>query len=363
MKIPFAKPLINKQDIYHLNKAVNSQWIASGGEYSQNFEKSLKKFLKVNYVGTTSSGSTAIHLAYLILELKPGDELVVPGYGFLAVANIAQSLGLKVNFADVDPNTFCVNANTIQKVLSKKTKLIVVTHTYGNMCNMNEIVSLAKRKKIYLMEDAAQAVGSKYNGKYAGTIGDIGVFSFTATKILTTGEGGAICVKKKSLYDKLILFRSHGYIKENYYHEVPGCNLKMSNLLASIGFSQMSRLNSIFKKRRKIYFIYKSILKGNKFSFQRFEKNISPVPWVLSIKLNKNFTEKFRNLLITKFKKEGIETKRAYYCPSELPFYKKKYKLPVSSDLSKRLISFPIFEELKVKEINYICKKFNKIMQ
>ena len=205
MTIPWAKPLVNKKDIQYLNKAVNSQWIAKG-EYVQNFEKKLKKFLKINYLGVTSSGSAAINLAYLILELKPGDEIVVPGFGFLAAANVAQTLGLKVIFADVDPNTFCVNVDTIKKVLSKKTKLILIIHTYGNMCDMNKIVSLAKRKKIYLMEDAAQALGSKYNGKHAGTIGDIGVFSFTSTKTLTTGEGGAICVKKKSLYDKLILF-------------------------------------------------------------------------------------------------------------------------------------------------------------
>ena len=362
MTIPWAKPLVNKKDIQYLNKAVNSQWIAKG-EYVQNFEKKLKKFLKINYLGVTSSGSAAINLAYLILELKPGDEIVVPGFGFLAAANVAQTLGLKVIFADVDPNTFCVNVDTIKKVLSKKTKLIIVIHTYGNMCNMNEIVSLAKRKKIYLMEDAAQALGSKYNGKHAGTIGDIGVFSFTSTKTLTTGEGGAICVKKRSLYDKLVLFRSYGYIKERYYSVVPGHNFRMSNLLASIGFSQMSRLNSILKKRKKIYSVYKRILKNNKFSLQKFEKNISSIPWTLSVKLNKNFTQKSRNFLISKLKKEGIESRNGYYCPNELSIFKKKSKLPVSSDLSKRVISLPIFEELKVKEINYICKKFNEILK
>lgn len=362
MIIPWAKPLINKKDIQYLNKAVNSQWIAKG-EYVQNFEKKLKKFLKINYLGVTSSGSAAINLAYLILELKPGDEIVVPGFGFLAAANVAQTLGLKVIFADVDPNTFCVNVDTIKKVLSKKTKLIIVVHTYGNLCNMNEIVSLAKIKKIYLMEDAAQALGSKYNGKHAGTIGDIGVFSFTSTKTLTTGEGGAICVKKKSLYDKLVLFRSYGYIKKRYYCVVPGHNFRMSNLLASIGFSQMSRLNSILKKRKKIYSAYKRILKKSKFSLQKFEKNTSSIPYTLSVKLNKNFTQKSRNVLISKLKKKGIEAMNGYYCPNELSIFKKKSNLPVSSDLSKRVISLPIFEELKVKEINYICKKFNEILK
>jgi perosamine synthetase len=360
MIIPWAKPLVNRKDIKYLNKAVSSQWIAMG-EYVQSFEKRLKKFLKVNFLGVTSSGSAAINLAYLVLGLKPGDELVVPGFGFLAAANIAETLGLRVVFADVDPNTFCVNADTIKKALSKKTKLIIVTHTYGNMCDMNKIVSLAKRRKIYLMEDAAQALGSKYKGKQAGTIGDIGVFSFTSTKTLTTGEGGAICVKKKSLYDKLVLFRSYGYIKERYYCVVPGHNLRMSNLLAAIGFSQMGRLNSILTKRRKIYSVYKKILKGDKFSLQKFD-NTSAVPWTLSIKLNKNFTQKSRNLLISKLKKKGIESRNGYYCPNELSIFKKKYKLPNSSDLSKRVICLPIFEELKVKEINYICKKLREII-
>ena len=360
MIIPWAKPLVNKSDIKYLNKAVNSQWIAMG-KYVHNFEKRLKKFLEVNFLGVTSSGSAAINLAYLILGLKPGDELIVPGFGFLAAANIAQTLGLKVVFADVDPNTFCVNVDTIKKVLSKKTKLIVVTHTYGNMCNMNKIVSLAKKRKIYLMEDAAQALGSKYKGKQAGTIGDIGVFSFTSTKTLTTGEGGAICVKKRSLYNKLVLFRSYGYIKERYYCVVPGHNLRMSNLLAAIGFSQMGRLNSILKKRKKIYSVYKKNLKSDKFSLQKFESMFA-IPWTLSIKLNKNFTQKYRNLLISKLKKKGIESRNAYYCPNELPIFKKKYKLPVSLDLSKRVLSLPIFEELKIKEINYICKQFNEIL-
>jgi perosamine synthetase len=362
MKIPFAKPLVNKKDIYHLNKAANSQWIAHG-KYVEDFEKKLKNFLNINYVRVTSSCSSAISLSFLILGLKAGDEIVVPGYGFLAAANIAKNLDLKVKFADVDENTFCTNAENISKVLSKKTRLIIVTHTYGNMCDMQNIASLARRRKIYLMEDAAQALGSKYKNKFAGTIGDIGVFSFTSTKTLVTGEGGAICVKKKTLYDKITLYRNYGYMKKNYCHEVAGYNLKMSNLLASIGFSQMNRLNQILKKRKKVYALYKKKLKDNKFSFQKIEKRINLVPWTCSVKLNKKYTKKFRNYVIKKLKKNGIEVKRAYYCPNELPFFKKKYKLPISSKLSKRLISLPIFEEIKVKEIIYICKKFNEIFK
>ena len=362
MKFPWAKPFLDRQDISHMNKAANSQWVAKG-PYVEKFEEKLRKFLKINYVGVTSAGSTAINLAYLILGLKPGDEIIVPGYGFLAAATIAQTLGLKVIFADVDPNTFCVNADTIKKVLSKKTKLIVVIHTYGNMCDMNRIVSLAKRKKIYLMEDAAQALGCKFNDKQAGTIGDIGIFSFTSTKNITTGEGGAICIKEKKLYDRMVLFRSYGYTKKRYFCVSSGHNFRMSNLLASIGFSQMSRLNLILNKKKKLYSIYKRILKSTKFSLQQYEKNKSLIPYTLSLKLNKNFTRKSRDLLLSKLQKIGIGTINGYYCPNELPVFKTKSKLPVTSYLSKRVFCLPMFVELKEKDINYICKKFNEILK
>ena len=362
MKFPWAKPFLNKQDISHMNKAANSQWVAKG-PYVEKFEEKLRKFLKTNYVGVTSTGSAAINLAYFILGLRPGDEIIVPGYGFLAAATIAKTLNLKVVFADVDPNTFCVNASAIEKVLTKKTKLIVVIHTYGNMCDMKKIVPLAKRKKIYLMEDAAQAFGCKYNGKQAGTIGDIGIYSFTSTKNLTTGEGGAICVKEKRLYDKMILFRSYGYKKKRYYCVLPGHNFRMSNLLASIGFSQMNRISSILNKKKKLYSIYKKNLKSDKFSLQKYEKNTSPIPYTLSLKLNKNFTRKYRDSLIFKLKKAGIESINGYYCPNELPVFKKKFKLPITLDLSKKLLVLPMFVELKTKEVHYICKKFNEFLK
>ena len=360
MIIPWAKPSITKKDIFHAQNALKSQWI-SLGDYVYKLEKRLKNFLKVNYLGVVSSGTAAINLAYLVLALKPGDEIIVPGFGYLAAANIAKSMGLKVVFADVDPNTFCVSFNTISKVLTKKTKAIVVVHTYGNVCEMKQIVSLSKRKGIYLIEDAAEAFGSKYDGNYAGTIGDIGVFSFQATKTITTGEGGAICVKNKNFYKKLILFRSHGVKKKRYFHIVPGHNFRLSNILASIGYSQLSRLNSIFRKRRKMYLSYKKNLKGDKFSFQVFSKNVSPIPWTLSIKLDKKFTHKLRDRLILKLKKKGIETRNGFYCPNELPIYSNKNKLPNSMELSKRTINLPIFEELKLKQIKYICKKFREI--
>ena len=149
--IPWSKPTLEIKDLKHLNSAFNSNWI-SGGHYISKFEKQLKNFLGAKNILVASSGTAAIHLTYLAMGLKNSDEIIVPGYGYLAAANIAKLLNLKIIFADVDPKTFCVTANNIGKVITKKTKAIIITHTYGNMCEMDKIVQLAKKRKIFLRE-------------------------------------------------------------------------------------------------------------------------------------------------------------------------------------------------------------------
>lgn len=361
MSIPFAKPLINKQDIKHLNIAAKSQWI-SKGKYVTNFEKKLSNYLNTKYVGVTSSGSSAIMLAFLILGLKPGDEIILPGYGFLAAANVAKTLGLKVVFSDVDLESYCVNLEKIKKVITKKTKLIIVIHLYGNMCDIGKIASFCKSKKIFLLEDSAQSIGSRFKNKQSGTFGDMGVYSFTATKTLTTGEGGAIIFKSKKFYKKFLLYRSYGYVKERYYCLVHGHNLRMSNLLAAIGYSQISRISKIERKRKQIYLQYQNQLKQKNYTLQKFNKNVSAVPWALAIKLHSNFTQKKRNLVIKKLKKVGIEVRNGYYSPNELPIFKKKYNLPNSFKLSRGIISLPYYEELNKKQIKYICNNLDQIL-
>ena len=357
--IPFVKPLIDKRDIRHLSDAAKSGWI-SKGRYVTGFENKLRKFFKINYAGTTSSGSSAILLAYLILGLKPGDEIVVPGYGFLAAANVARTLGLKVVFADVDISSYCVNIENLKKVITKKTKLVIVIHLYGNMCEIDKIASFCKKKKIFLLEDSAQSLGSKFKGKNSGTFGDMGVFSFAASKTITTGEGGALILKNKNFYQKLLLYRSYGYVKGRYKCEVHGHNLRMSNLLASIGYSQMKRLKEISKIRNKLFSVYKKKLKKKYYSMQIFNENVSPLPWAVPIKLHKRFSEKDRDFIIKKLKENKIEATNGYYSPDELKIFGKT-KLPNSTHLSKRIISLPFYEELTIKQVNIVCKKLDEI--
>ena len=355
----WSKPNLNKKDLAHLNYSFKSNWI-SGGQYINKFENKLRNILKVKNISLTSSGTTAIHLAFLALELKKNDEIIVPGYGYLVAANIAKLLGLKIIFADVDPNTFCVRELDIKKVVTKRTKAIVIIHTYGNMCEVDKIKIFTKKKKIFLIEDAAEALASKFKSKFSGTIADIGIYSFHATKNITTGEGGAVIAKDKKIADRLKLYGNHGVLKKRFYHLVPGHNFRLSNLLASIGYSQLMRIKKISNNRKKLFSIYKKYLNKNKFQLQLINKKVDFVPWTLSIKINNKFTQTYRDKIIKLLYKKGIEARNGFYSPSELPIFPKK-KLTNCLMLSRRVICLPFYEGLTEAQVRYICSTLDKI--
>tara|TARA_A100001011_G_scaffold399979_1_gene511471 strand:+ start:916 stop:2025 length:1110 start_codon:yes stop_codon:yes gene_type:complete len=360
--IPWAKPLIDTKDVKTILSAATSQWV-SGGNYVNLFEKKLKNFLKVKYLATTSNGTSALSLAYLILGLKKGDEIVVPSYGYMAAANLAFNRGLKIKFADVDLETFCVTYNSLKKVVSKKTKLVVLIHTYGNVCEMDKIMKLKKNNNFYLLEDAAEAFGSKFKDKYAGTISDIGTFSFHATKCITTGEGGAICVNNKDLFKKVLLYRNHGVDKERYFHKVAGENFRMSNLQAALGFSQIARFKKIISKRRILFLKYKNIISKKDCVLQKVNKNVFFNPWTLSIRIKKNIGMKKRDMIIKKLKLNGVETRNGFYAPNQINYFKIKKVFKNGSLLAKTIINLPIYEELKENQVKKIVSFFNKTLK
>ena len=354
--IPWAKPKITIQDKKSINIALRSEWI-SHGSYVEKFEKELKKFLKIKDVSSVSNGTAALQLAFLSLGLKKNDQILCPSYCYMAAANIATQMYLDVKFIDVEKNSFCLNLNNIKKNVTKKTKAVVVVHTYGNTCEIDSISKFLKKKNIYLIEDTAEALGSRYKNKYLGTYGDISTISFHSTKSITTGEGGAIITNNKKIYEKAKLLRNHGVKNKRYYHYVPGFNFRISNLLCALGFSQLKRLNQIKKKRKKIFDFYFKNLDKKKFTFQIFSKNIDPLYWTFSMYINKKKNKRER--LINFLKKNKIETRTGFFSSNYLKYFKKNKKLSNSDFLSQRVINLPIFEDLKILQQKFIIKKIN----
>ena len=354
--IPWSNPSLNYKDKQLLNKAFNTTWI-SGGEYVSKLQNNFKKNTKRKYAFATSSGTAAIHLAYLSLDLKKNDEIIIPAYGYMACVNIAKLMQLKVKFCDVDISSYCLSLNEIKKTVTKKTKAVVLINTYGNMSENLSISKFLKKKKIFLIEDAAESLGSASSNIMSGKFGDVSIFSFHATKNITTGEGGMILTDNPAIGKKIRLFRSHGVDKDRYKHLVHGHNFRLSNLLASIGYSQSKRIDEINKKRLNLYRLYLKYLDLKKINLQNFSKNNKIIPWTFALTLKKGFDVNKLSLFLYKHK---IETRNGFFSPSRLKLYKIKKDLFSSSDyLSKNIICLPFFIGLKEKEIRYICSKIN----
>lgn len=362
--IPWAKPDLNSIDKKYLIKAFNSNWI-SGGSFVKNLEKSVSKFVNSKYAISVNNGTSAIDLIYNSIGLKPGDEIIVPGYGYMAASNLALQRGIKPIFCDVELDTFCIDPKKLEKKISKKTKIIVAINTYGNVCRMNEIKKIANKNNLYVIEDAAESFGSTLNKKQSGTFGDFGTFSFQATKTITTGEGGIVITSlNKNIYKTLTKYRNHGVDKKRYLHLLPGGNYRLTNLQAALGYSQLKRINKIKHKRKKIFEMYKSNLKSNKnINFQIFTDNVDPLVWTIGIRLN-NKKKINRDKIIRQLYRLNIEARNGFYTPNKLEIYKKFYSndLHNSDNLSNNVICLPLFNKLTEKEIIYICKKFNKII-
>src|SRR6185503_11850661 len=250
-KIPWAKPDFWGKEQEYLVQALSSTWI-SGGAFVERFERDFAAYVGARYALTSSNGTTALHMAYLGLGVGPGDEVVIPGFCFLAGANVAIHMGAKPVFCEVDPRTWCATAEAIERVLTPRTKVIVPVHTYGNVCRMDEINALAKSRGVAVIEDAAESFASTYRGTQAGMMSDIGSFSFQATKTITTGEGGMVVTEREDLQKTMALYRSHGMLRKRFYwHEVPGHNFRLTNLHAAIGCAQLERLDRIIVERRR----------------------------------------------------------------------------------------------------------------
>ncbi|WP_428623630.1 DegT/DnrJ/EryC1/StrS family aminotransferase, partial [Sedimenticola sp.] len=239
--IPWMEPVYWGNEEKYVVDALKSSWI-SGGKYTDLFEGRFANYIGAKYALTTSNGTSALHLAYLGLGLVAGDEIIVPGYCFMAAANVAINIGLKPVFVDVDRDTWCLSPADVERKITSKTKAIIPVHTYGNVSDMTPIIELANRYGLFVIEDAAESLGSKYAGQQSGTIGDVGTFSFHATKTVTTGEGGMVVTDNEDVYKRMVLYRNHGMGVRRYWHEVPGYNFRLTNLQAALGLAQLEKI-------------------------------------------------------------------------------------------------------------------------
>ena len=359
--IPWATPVLWGREEALVVDALRSTWI-SGGPYVERFEKELTGLLGVRFGCAVSNGTAALHCAYLALGIAAGDEIIVPGFAFMAAANIALHLGAVPVYAEVDGATWCLSADTIEPKLSPRTRAVVVVHSYGNMCDMEPILALARRAGVPVVEDAAEAFGSSHRGRQAGALGTIGVYSFHATKTITTGEGGLVVTNDPRLNDRVALYRSHGMLrKRHYWHELPGHNFRLTNLQAALGCAQLEKLDVIRRERARVHERYRAVLSRLEgVTLQRFAPGVDAVVWATAIKLDPAAFPQGRDAVMEQMQGVGIETRPGFYAASTMELYRAP-ALPVCEELSRQVISLPTYPTLADAQIDSICAALSGI--
>lgn len=355
--IPWASPIFFGNEEKYVADSVKSTWI-SDGKYIKQFEKELAKRIDSKKILTVSNGTTALHLANLILDLGSGDEVIVPGFGFIAPVNMVLAVGATPIYADIDEDTWCIDYKSIEQCITAKTKAIIAVHTYGNVCEMDVIMKIAKEHNLYVIEDTAEALFSKYNGKMAGTIGDIGCFSFQATKTITMGEGGAISIQDMKKVEKAQQLKSHGMKSDKrYWHEIVAYNFRLTNMQAAIGCAQLEESSKIIDLKKRVYDSYIRKLENIDGVFlQKINSNVEPVIWAIAIKIDENKFKYNRDGIMEKLKEKGIETRPGFYDCATLPLYNAQ-NIPISEKISKSVISLPSSSNLSEEDIKYICNE------
>lgn len=356
-KISWYSPQIGYAEQKSIEKVVKLNY-PNQGSFTKKFENKISKILKVRYVVAVPSGTVALYLALKAIGIKTNDKVIVPNITFTATANAVTMTGAKVILVDIDKKNLGICLFSLRKIINKnKIKAIIPVHISGRSSNVFEVIKLAKKNNISVIEDAAEAFYSK-NKNFLGTLGDLGCFSFSPNKIITTGQGGAIVTNNKKNYLKILKLRDQGRVGkvtgggEDNIVSV-GYNFKFTNILSSIGIAQLDKLKKRKKKLIKNYVLYKkNILPTQNFRLFEFDLKKGELPlWTDAYVLN-------RDKLISKLKKKGIEC-RKFWSPLNLhPHYKKSFKyFPNTKFYYKKLLWLPSSFDMSKKIIQKICKE------
>ncbi len=365
-KIFLSPPHMGGNEIKYIHEVFRSNYIAPVGEFIEKFEKSICNFVNIKYAAAVTSGTAAIHLALKIIGVKQSDVVLCSTFTFIGSATPIVFQGAEPFFIDSDLLSWNLDADLLQESIErlikqgKKPKALIVTHLYGQSANIEKILEICKRYKIVLIEDAAESLGAKFNDKFTGTFGDIGIFSFNGNKIITTSGGGMIVSNNEEYIKKAKFLATQA--KEDclwYEHKEIGYNYRMSNVLAAIGVGQMEVLNERIKKKREIFEIYNEQFKNiEEVEFMPELKNSFGNRWLTTLILKKG--NPFN--IIKKLSSLNIES-RPLWKPMHLqPVFSNSSKLVngTSEKLFAQGLCLPSGTELTENDIEYISKIIKK---
>ena len=369
--IPVNTPKIFGSEKSLINKCLQTGWVSSEGPYVKKFESSFAKYNNKKYGIAVSNGTAALEVAIKSLDLKKGDEIIVPSFTIISSVLCVVKNGLKPILVDTDLENWNMNIDQVLKKINKKTKAIIITHIYGFPVDMKKIIKVANIKKITIIEDAAEMIGQKYNGKRCGSFGKLSTFSFYANKHITTGEGGMILTSDKKLYEKCKSLRNLCFsLKGNRFnHDDIGWNYRFTNIQAAFGLGQMEHLDWIVRRKIEVgNRYYKNLIKNKNIILQDLTKPYAKnIFWVFGILLKKNYKIS-RETIMKKLLKNNIQT-RTFFHPMHKQkifiknkIFSKKIKLPNSEYLGAKGFYLPSGLGITNKQIDFVSQKINEII-
>lgn len=370
-KISIAGPSITDLELEYVKDAVINGWYENCNSYIDKFEKMFANYVGRKFAISLPSCTSAIHLSLLSLNISSNDEVLIPDITWIASAAPISYIGAKPVFCDIDNKTWCISLDSIKKSVTDKTKAIILVDLYGGMPDLDEIIDFAKEKNIFVIEDSAEAVGSEYKGRKAGSFGDCSVFSFHGSKTLTTGEGGILLTDNEDIYRRALFLRDHGRDPNSskmFWNSEIAYKYKMSNLQAALGLAQLERIHELIKKKTEIFNQYNKNLGDISYIKLNHQDIVTKNSfWMTTAVFDKNLNLK-KEEIIEKLAVKGIQTRPFFYPLSSLPAYKHysdyQYdKKNINSyEISPYGINLPSSLKIAKNDIDYVCQALRDLI-
>ena len=356
-RIYYTKPSITELEVAYATDAARNGWGERCYEYIGRFETLFCEHLGVKHAIATSSCTGALHMGLAALDIGPGDEVIIADTNWIASAAPITYLGAKPVFVDVLPDSWCINPDGVEAAITTCTKAIIAVHLYGNLCDMDSLLDIGARHGIPIVEDAAEALGSVWHGKRAGSMGTFSTFSFHGSKTVTTGEGGMFVTNDDALHKKVLMLSSHGRAageKRHFWPHVVGFKYRLSNIQAAIGCAQIERIEELVARKRQIFEYYARHL-------AKLPLKLNPEPagtvngfWMPNMVVDAGLPFD-REALLAVFKEHDIDARTFFWPLSMLPMFTRQAENTVSYGLNARAMNLPSYHDISDTQLATIC--------
>lgn len=358
-RIPVYQPDLSGHERDYVLECLDSTWISSKGRFIAQFESAFADFLDVPHAVTVCNGTVALHLALVALGIGPGDEVIVPTLTYIASVNAIRYTGATPVFCDSLADTWQMDPADVEQRITPRTRAIMAVHLYGGACEMERLAALCRRHDLKLIEDCAEAIGTRIDSRHVGTFGDVAAFSFFGNKTITTGEGGMVVCKDTSLDADLRHLRGQGLAKDQeYWHDVIGYNYRMTNICAAIGVAQLERVDDILHRKAGLAQRYRAALAEVPVRFQAHRTSEVMSHWMVTILTS---AAADRDPLRTSLLAAGVETRPIFYPVHTMPMYHREgVSFPVAEDIAARGINLPSWHDLSTRDMSTVVNAISR---